>query len=80
MTSFAVSRGHPAPLVGKRLLATCIHALFTSILLTHKIMIMFCICVGVPLALCGRLVLVCYHPKKWKTKKTPVECVVVNSG
>ena len=44
-------------------------------------MIMFCICVGVPLALCGRLVLVCYHPKKWKTKKTPVECVdvVVNS-
>ena len=40
----------------------------------------YCICVGVPLALCGRLVLVCYHPKKWKTKKTPVECVVVNSG
>ena len=34
-----------------------IHALFTLILLTHKIMIMFCICVGVPLALCGRLVL-----------------------
>ena len=69
MTSFAVSRGF-----------ACIHALFTLILLTHKIMIMFCICVGVPLALCGRLVLVCYHPKKWKTKKTPVECVVVNSG
>ena len=50
--------GHPAPLVGKRFLAggpACIlawiHALFTLILLTHKIMIMFCICVGVPLAL-----------------------------
>ena len=52
-----------------------IHALFTLILLTHKIMIMFCICVGVPLALCGRFVLVCYHPKKWKMKKTLVECV-----
>ena len=25
---------------------------------------------GVPLALCGRLVLVCYHPKKGKTKRT----------
>ena len=79
-------RVNPAPLVGKRLLlagSACIfacNALFTLILLTHKIMIMFCICVGVPLALCGRLVLVCYHPKKWKTKKTPVECVVVNSG
>ena len=69
MTSYAVSRGYPAPLVGKRFLAgglrvyffTWIHALFTLILLTHKmkIMIMFCtgICVGVPLALCGRLVL-----------------------
>ena len=82
MTSYAVSRGHPAPLVDKRFLAgglrvyfAWILALFTLILLTHKIMIMFCICVGVPLALCGRLVLVCYHPKKWKTKKTLVECV-----
>ena len=53
VTSYAVSRGHPAPLVGKRFLAgglhvTCIfawiHALFALlILLTHKIMIMFCI-------------------------------------
>ena len=29
---------------------------------------------GVPLALCGRLVSICYHQKKWKTKKTLVEC------
>ena len=83
VTSYAVSRGHPAPLVGKKdvwlagsaCIFAWIHALFTLILLTHKIMIMVCICVGVPLALCGRLVLVCYHPKKWKTKKTLVECV-----
>ena len=45
-----------------------IHALFTLILLTHKIMIMFCICVGVPLALCRRLVLVCYHPKQMENE------------
>ena len=73
MTSYAMSRWHPAPLVGKRFLAVFfdwINALFTFILLTHKITIMFCICVGVPLALCGRLVLVWYHPKKWKMKKT----------
>ena len=76
MTSYAVSRGHPAPLVGKRVwlagsacIFAWINALFTLILLTHKIMNMFCICVGVPLALCGRLVLVCYHPKNGKRRK-----------
>ena len=65
------SSGHLAPLVGKRFLAgglrvyfAWIHALFTSVLLTHKIMIMLCICVGVSLALCGLLVIVCYHQKK----------------
>ena len=64
-----------APLVGKRVLAGGLRVYFCLdsclVLLTHKIMIMFCICVGVPLALCGRLVLVCYHPKKCKTKKSP---------
>ena len=75
MTSYAVSRGHRAPLVGKRFLAGglrvyfCLDSCLVYIkLLTHKIMIMFCICVGVPLALCGRLVLV-YHPKKGKRRK-----------
>ena len=71
VTSYAVSRGHPAPLVGKRFLAGglrlyfCLDSclVYINFALTHKIMIMFCICVGVPLALCGRLVLVCYHPK-----------------
>ena len=62
-------------LTGSACILAGIHTLFTFILLTHKIMIMFCICVGVPLALCGRFVLVSYHPKKWKTKKTLVECV-----
>ena len=53
MTSHAVSRGHLAPLVGKRFVAGglrvyfgWIHALFTFILFTHKIMILFCIGVG----------------------------------
>ena len=65
MTSYAVSRGHPAPLVGK-------------ILLADVLRVYFCLdsyLVGVPLALCGRFVLVCYHPKKWKTKKTLVKYV-----
>ena len=48
VTSHAVSRGRPATLVGKRFLVgglrvyfASIHALFTFILLTHNIMIMF---------------------------------------
>ena len=52
MTSHGVSRGRPAPLVGKRFLAgglrvyfAWIHALFTLILLTHNIMITFYISV-----------------------------------
>ena len=75
MTSHAVSRGHLAPLAGKRFVAGglrgyfgWIHALFTFILLTHKIMILFCIGVGY-LALCGRLVLDCYHTKKGKRRE-----------
>ena len=53
VTSHAVSRGRLAPLVGKRFVAGglrmyfgWIHALFSFILLTHKIMILFCISVG----------------------------------
>ena len=54
MTSHAVSRGCLATLVGKRFMAggLCavffagIHSLFAFFLLTHKIMIMFCIGVG----------------------------------
>ena len=46
MTSHAVSRGRLAPLVGKRFVAGWIHALFSFILLTHKIMILFCFGVG----------------------------------
>ena len=49
----AVSRGHLAPLVGKRFVAgllhvyfAWIHALFAFILLMHKFMILFCIGVG----------------------------------
>ena len=85
MTSYAVSRGHPAPLVGKRVLAgglrvyfcldSCLVYINFAHTQDHDYDFMFCICVGVPLALCGRLVLFCYHPKKWKTKKTLVECV-----
>ena len=83
MTSYAVSRGHPAPLVGNRFLAGGLRVYFCldpclvyiDFAHIHKIMIMFCICVGIPLTLCGRLVLVCNHPNKWKTKKTLVECV-----
>ena len=50
MTSFAVSRGRLESLVGKRFAArglrvyfAGIHSLFAFILLTNKIMIMFCI-------------------------------------
>ena len=84
MTSYAVSRGHPAgpaPLVGKRFLAgglrvyfcldSCLVYINFAHTQDHDYGLYLC---GVPLALCGRLVLV-YHPKKWKTKKTLVECV-----
>ena len=79
MTSYAVSRGHPAPLVGKRLLADGLHVYFglDSYLVyihfahtqDHDYVLYLCS------ALCGRFVLVCYHPKNWKTMKTLVECV-----
>ena len=76
MTSYAVSRGHPAPLVGKRFLAgglrvyfcldSCLVYINFAHTQDHDYVLYLC---GVPLALCGGLVLV-YHPKKWKTKKT----------
>ena len=53
MTSFTVSRGGLASLVGKRCVAgglrvyfAGIHSLFALILLTYKIMTMFCIGAG----------------------------------
>ena len=53
MTSFAVSRGHLESLVGKRFVAggLCVYfagilSLFAFILLTQKIMIMFCVGAG----------------------------------
>ena len=50
MTSHAVSRGYLTALVGKRYVLRVyfagIHSLFAFILLTHKIMIMFCIGAG----------------------------------
>ena len=53
MTSHAVSRGHLAPLVGRifvvvglRVYFAGIQSLFAFILLTHKIMILFCIGAG----------------------------------
>ena len=75
MTSFAVSRGRLESLVGKRFAAggLCvyfagIHSLFAFILLTNKIMIMFCIGAEY-ISMFGRLVLFVYHPKKGKRRK-----------
>ena len=86
VTSFAVSRGRLASLVGKRFVVVGlrvdfarIQSLFAFILLTHKFMILFYILAyywcGVHWALCGRLVLFCYLQKKRKTKTNLVECV-----
>ena len=53
MTSHTMSRGHLAPLVGRRFVVVGlrvyfagIQSLFAFILLTHKIMILFCIGAG----------------------------------
>ena len=70
-----------ASLVGNRFAAgglrVCfagIHSLFAFILLTNKIMIMFCIGAGyIGHCLDGSFYF--YHPKKGKTKKTLIECV-----
>ena len=47
----------------------CIHFTHTQ---DHDFVLYWC---GVHCALCGRLVLFCYHQKKGKTKKNMVECV-----
>ena len=80
MTSHTMSRGHLAALVGNRFVAgglrlcfSGIHALFAFILLTHKIMIMFCIGVGYR----GHSVDGSFYfvsSKKIKTKRTLVDC------
>ena len=81
VTSHAVSRGRLASLVGKRFAAgglrvyfAGIHSLFAFILLTYKIMIMFCICAGY-IGHCVDGSFYFLSSKKGKTKKTLVECV-----
>ena len=87
VTSFAVSRGHPAPLVGKRLLAGglrvyfCLYSCLVYINFAHTqdhdyVLYLCGGTSGVVWTACFSLL----SSKKWKTKKTPVECVVVNSG
>ena len=79
--SHAVSRGSLASVVGNRFAAgrlrvyfARIHSLFAFILLTHKIMILFCIDAGY----IGHCVDGSFYfiiQKKGKTKKTSIECV-----
>ncbi len=87
MTSYAVSRGHPAPLVGKRFLAVglrvhfCLDSCLVYINFAHTQdhNYVLYLCGGTPgIVWTARFSLL--SSKKWKTKKTPVECVVVNSG
>ena len=93
VTSFVVSRGRLASLVGKRFVVVGlrvdfagIQSLFAFNLLTHEIMILFYIAIllvrgrGLHWALCGRLVLFCYLPKKRKTRTNLVECVHTQWG
>ena len=79
VTSHAASRGHLAPLVGRRYVVVRLRVyfagikyLFAFILLTHKIMILFCIGAGY-IAHCvdGSF----YFVTIKKTKKSMVECV-----
>ena len=81
MTSFAVSRGRLESLVGKRFAAgglrmyfAGIHSLFAFILLTNKIMIIFCIGAEY-IEHCSDGWFYFVIIKKGKTKKTLVECV-----
>ena len=82
MTSFAVSRGHPAPLVGKRLLADGLRVYFC--LDSYLVYIHFAHTQDhdYVLYLCGGTYGIVWtvrfsllSSKKWKTKKTLVECV-----
>ena len=79
VTSHALSHGHLAALAGKRFLVgglSVYFSLFPFILLTHKIMIMFCI--GVARVGCiGHCVDGSFSflsSTKGKTKRTLVEC------
>ena len=81
MTSHAVSHGRLAPLVVRRFVVVWlrvyfagIQSLFAFILLTHKIMILFCIDAGY-IGHCVDGSFYFLPSKKWKTKKNPVECV-----
>ena len=76
MTSFAVSRGRMESLVGKRFAAgglrvyfAGIHSLFAFILLTNKIMIMFCIGAEYIEHCSDGWFYYFYHPKKGKRRK-----------
>ena len=69
MTSHAMSRGRLA-----RFVAGGFRMYFAFILLTLHTISVLVWPFGVPVTLCGCLVLVCHHPKKWKTKRTLVEC------
>ena len=82
MTSYAVSRGHPAPLVGKRVLAGglrvyfCLDSFLVYINSAHTQDHDY------GLYLCGGTAGIVWtarfsllSSKKWKTKKTLVECV-----
>ena len=81
-TSYAVLRGRPAPLVAEKFLAgglrvyfcldSCLVYIHFAHTQDHDYVLYLC---GVPLTLCGWLVLVSYHPKKWKKKNNLVECV-----
>ena len=86
MTSHAVSRGRLAPLVGRRFVVVGlrvyfagIQSLFAFILLTHKIMILFCIDAGY----IGHCVDGSFHfvtiQKKGKRRKIWLNAFSVNS-
>ena len=84
VTSYAVSRGHPAPLVGKRFLAgglrlyfcldSCLVYINFAHTQDHDYVLYLCGGTsGIVWTACFKLLV--YHPKKWKTKKTLAECV-----
>ena len=86
VTSYAVSRGHPAPLVGKRFLAGGLHVYFCLdsclvyiINFAHTqdhdyVLYIICVLKGTSgIVWMTRFSLLSY--KKWKTKKMLVECV-----
>ena len=82
VTSYAVSRGHPAPLVGKRFLAgglrvyfcldSCLGYINFAHTQDHNYVLYLCGGTsGIVWTACVSLL----SYKKWKTKKTLVECI-----